>query len=124
MVSWIKESELLKKNHLCVKYLFDGLDEHSFERDLKCLAGGYGFGIDGGACYHWDSLDEAGKAESDAFEGVEFSMPILDLRVVLSYDETIYYMKVACKNYCKSHPEAKTKLDGYIKAYAKLKGLE
>ena len=125
MTNLVKDEELLRKEHFPVSMAFFGACGSFFLDAMESVSRGHGFGSDAGVCSFWEDMDEFDRTQTDFFDGVWFSTIFpKEQCVIISFAEMLYYMKIACKAYCEDYPSAREKLEGYIKAYAKLKGLE
>ena len=121
---YLKEDELLDKEHLPVYFILHGAPDSFFPEEIRCLSMGVGFGNDAGECSFWEDLDEAEQARYGLFDGAVFTSWFLPHPVQLTNAEILHYVQLACRAYCRAYPNEKEKLDGYMKSFAKLKGLE
>ena len=119
----IEESDLLRDDHFPVKAMFNMVGDYRFKRIVKSLSNNSGFGEEYGVCCFWGDLDDYEKANTEFFDGVEFWLHN-DERVVISYEELLYYLKIACAGYCEDHPEDAAIILQYIEDYKTRNGLK
>ena len=119
----INDVELLSANHYPVKAMFDMVADSRFKRVVQLLSNNIGFGEEYGDCCFWGDLDEYDQANTEFFDGVEFGIEDEE-RVVISYEELLYYLKIACAGYCEDHPEDTPIILQYIEDYKTRNGLK
>ena len=120
----LKESDLLKAEHIPFYIVMNGGSDSFFPTEMKCLSQGVGFGNDFGDCSFWEDLDEEEQKKYRRFDGALFCTEVSNKKVILSNREIAYYMAIACEAYCKDYPETRNEIEGYIKSFIKLKGLK
>lgn len=118
----IEENDLLRDDHFPVKAMFNMVSDCRFKRTVKALSNNSGFGENYGDCSFWGDLDDYDQANTEFFDGVEFWLHN-DERVVISYEELLYYLKIACAGYCEDHPEDTAVINQYIEDYKKRNNL-
>ena len=118
----IEEMDLLRDDHFPVKAMFNMVRDNRFKSIVKSLSNNSGFGEEYGDCCFWGDLDDYDQANTEFFDGVEFWLHN-DERVVISYEELLYYLKIACAGYCEDHPEDTAVINQYIEDYKKRNNL-
>ena len=118
----IEEMDLLRDDHFPVKAMFNMVRDNRFKSIVKSLSNNSGFGEEYGDCCFWGDLDDYDQANTEFFDGVEFWLHN-DERVVISYEELLYYLKIACAGYCEDHPEDTAVINQYIEDYKKRNSL-
>ena len=118
----IEEMDLLRDDHFPVKAMFNMVRDNRFKSIVKSLSNNSGFGEEYGDCCFWADLDDYDQANTEFFDGVEFWLHN-DERVVISYEELLYYLKIACAGYCEDHPEDAAVINQYIEDYKKRNNL-
>lgn len=118
----IEEMDLLRDDHFPVKAMFNMVRDNRFKSIVKSLSNNSGFGEEYGDCCFWADLDDYDQANTEFFDGVEFWLHN-DERVVISYEELLYYLKIACAGYCEDHPEDTAVINQYIEDYKKRNNL-
>ena len=91
---------------------------------LELLSQGAGVGTDMGGCGFWEDWGEYNEGNCEPFDGVEFyDGPQFDgqepERIVLSTEDTYYYLKVASKSYIEEYPERAQRVEELLEAYRK-----
>ena len=119
----IEENDLLRDDHFPVKAMFNMVRDNRFKSIVKSLSNNSGFGEEYGDCCFWGDLDDYDQANTEFFDGVEFWLHN-DERVVISYEELLYYLKIACAGYCEDHPEDTAIISQYIEDYKKRNNLK
>lgn len=119
----IEESDLLRDDHFPVKAMFNMVRDNRFKSIVKSLSNNSGFGEEYGDCCFWGDLDDYDQANTEFFDGVEFWLHN-DERVVIGYEELLYYLKIACAGYCEDHPEDSEIINQYIEEYKARNGLK
>ncbi len=122
--NYFNEDELLDKKHFPVYIVLNGAPDFFFPEEMRCLSMGVGFGNDAGDCSFWDDLDAEDQEKYGKFDGAIFSSWFLPQSAILNCTEILYYARLACKKYCEKHPKEEKRMGDYLKAFAKLKGLE
>ena len=89
-----------------------------FVETLRGFSKGVGIDADIGGCDFWEDVMEYDPNRTDRFDGIEF-YSCLDDRVVLSFEDTYYYMRIASKNYIQLYPEDAAEVEELLAAYRK-----
>ena len=112
----IEEDELLNKNHVPVKALFDMVSDARFVKVIEGISKGTGFGENYGACVFWNDLDDYDKENIEKYEGAEFGLNNGE-EIIIGYLDIFYYLKIVCEKYCKKFPEDSQKINVLLKNY-------
>lgn len=112
----IEEDELLNKNHVPVKALFDMVSDARFVKVIEGISKGTGFGENYGACVFWNDLDDYDKENIEKYEGAEFGLNNGE-EIIIGYLDIFYYLKIVCEKYCKKFPEESQKINVLLKSY-------
>jgi hypothetical protein len=104
--SYIKESDLKRKEHFPIYVFFNMMSESDFMDACESFSKGIGRGIEFGACLFPDDVD----IEADKFDGVEFSLYSGE-EVVVDYQTFYYYLSKACECYIKTHQADEEKIE-------------
>jgi len=114
----IREDQLLNKNHLPVKIIFDEIKNEQFLDTIKVVCNGEGFGVELGTCLFPDDLDAYDIAQGNGFIGVEFGLYSGE-EIVITYQEFYIYLEIVCTSFLKDFPDNRNFIDIKISEYKK-----
>lgn len=115
MIKLLDENiELLKKDHLIVKDMFNSYwITRDFTKVLYLLSEGIGYGGDQIGFTFWNDLDEYSKTfYNKEFNGVEIYY--IDDELIIDYESLFYYIKIAVDNYLNVYPDDKNKINNML----------
>lgn len=93
-----------------VQAFFNAINDDRFVFTISNLLQGVGAGFDVAYCEFPYALDE----NDEPFEGVRFSL--YEDEIIVDYQTFMQYLKLACKQYIKEHPEDSNKLEHLLQA--------
>lgn len=89
-----------------IRIFFNSLSESEFLRDIACLLDGVGLGINEAICEFHDPRD----VWDEPFEGVRFRISVTEEEIILTHDDFLKYLRLACEGYLQRHPADEAKL--------------
>ena len=124
MGNLIDEKDMLRESDRVAVDVINYDVRSSFMTMLELLSQGAGIGTDMGGCGFWEDLGESNDDYYEPFDGVEFyDGPQFDgeepKSIVLSVEDTYYYLKVASKAYIEEYPERAQRVEELLEAYRK-----
>jgi CDI immunity protein len=93
-----------------VQAFFNAISNDHFVFTISNLLQGVGAGFDVAYCEFPEDLDPS----DESFEGVRFSL--YEDEIIVDYQTFMQYLKLACKQYIKEHPEDHNKLEQLLQA--------
>lgn len=111
-------SSQLKDGHEAAVWALSSALEESMENIKKLINGEDWCGFDEEFRFY-KNYDEEEKKEEPEFDGIRYSVDVESLEdpVVLSYEETLYYLEIIAERYIKCNPESKEQIEKLMQQY-------
>lgn len=120
MNNLILRSDLLKESHELVRALIEDITQKEFVPFIDDLYRNIGKGMNSFWCYFENDFTDEDEAFVKKFDYKDVLFEdILENKILISFKELFYYMKIASVRYCKQFPEYERQLKGLLNYFAK-----
>lgn len=125
MDNLILRSDLLKSSHELVRALIEDVPQREFISFIDNLCKDIGKGMNSFWCYFENDFSEEDEefAQNFDYKGILFE-DVLENKILLSFEDMFYYMKIASIRYYKIYPESEITLKKLLKTFAEKNNLK